>query len=188
MHAALIHLLKILNANGVTIKSSHKIIPIEEELLSYDDYMDNARGLATKTRSHYLRIIRRLLFKLFSDKALLISAIKPDDIRQFIAQQQLLYSTPSSTSVLVTTLRGYFHFRTTLGDQLTQLIGILCLPANWKLASLPKMLSKSEIKRLENALDCKGKTALRAKAIVHCALDLGLRCSEIANLRLDDID
>ena len=68
------------------------------------------------------------------------------------------------------------------------LIGVTSYPANWQQATLPKALSSSEIERLLGALEHDGSSARRTEAIVHCALDLGLRSSEVANLGLDDID
>jgi integrase len=80
------------------------------------------------------------------------------------------------------------RYRATLGDQVNHLIGVTCFPANWQQATLPKTLSNSEIERLLRALVYDGPSALRTAAIVHCALDLGLRSSEVANLGLDDIN
>jgi len=61
-------------------------------------------------------------------------------------------------------------------------------PANWQLASLPKALSSAEVDRLLGVLGHEGPSARRNDAIVRCALDLGLRSSEVAKLGLDDID
>jgi integrase/recombinase XerC len=65
---------------------------------------------------------------------------------------------------------------------------VTCYPANWQLASLPKALNSTEIESLLGALGHDGPSARRTEAIVHCALDLGLRSSEVAHLGLDDID
>jgi len=60
-----------------------------------------------------------------------ISAIKPDHIRQFVASQSTLCSAPASISAPISALRGYFRYRATLGDQVHHLIGVTCFPANW---------------------------------------------------------
>ncbi len=161
---------------------------MDEELRCFDDHMNHARGLAPKTRSYYLCIIRRLLLGQFSDHSVVFSTITPEDVRRFVASQTKLYSSPTSAGSLVSALRSYFRFRATCGDQVHHLIGVLQRPANWKLSSLPKALSSSEVECLLEALDFDGPSARRAKAIVHCALDLGLRCSEVARLGLDDIN
>jgi integrase len=56
------------------------------------------------------------------------------------------------------------------------------------MASLPKALTHAEVERLVSSLGHEGSSARRTDAMVRCALDLGLRCAEIAKLALDDID
>jgi integrase/recombinase XerC len=188
LRAALGHLLGVLRANGVIAEPPMGTTPVDEELCRFDDYMNHVRGLAPKTRSMFLRIVRRLLLKQFADRPVVISAIKPEDIRRFVARQSELYSTPASTGTLASALRGYFRFRAACGDQMHGLIGVVCYPANWQLASLPKALSGAEVERLQGALGHEGVSARRAVAMVRCALDLGLRSCEVARLGLDDID
>lgn len=186
--AALGHLLIVLRANAVIAEQPAGTTPVDDDLRRFDDHMNHARGLAPKTRSMYLRTVQRLLFAQFADRPVVISAIKPDDVRKFVVSQGELCSTPVSIGATVVALRGYFRFRVACGDKVHHLIGVVCHPANWQLASLPKALNGTEIERLLGALGHDGPSALRTAAIVHCALDLGLRSSEVANLRLDDID
>lgn len=74
---------------------------------------------------------------------------------------------------MVSSLRGYFRWRATLGDSTHALVGAMAYPANWQLASLPKSLAPAEVEQLEAALGQSGPSMLRADAIVRCALDLG---------------
>ncbi len=187
-HAALIHLLDILLEEGVLIPPHKKLTPVDKELQAFDDYMNHVKGLAPKTRSVYLCIIKRLLLEQFSGKPVVISAIKTKDVRQFLNSQKQLYTTSGDFSLLISSVRGYFRYRITCGDQVNHLIGVANYPANWQFSSLPKALNSEEIQCLLKALDYNGPSALRTKAIVRCALDLGLRSCEIAYLGLDDID
>jgi len=188
LNAALGHLLVLLRTNAVIADQPLGMTPVDVELRHFNDYMDHARGLAVKTLKLYLAIIRNLLFEHFADRAVVISALKPDHIRQFVACQSTLCSVPASISAPISALRCYFRYRATLGDRVHQLIGVTNFPANWQQASLPKTLSDHEVQRLLDALVYDGTAALRTAAIVHCALDLGLRSSEVAYLGLDDID
>jgi len=188
LRAALGHLLVVLRANSVIAEPLVGTTPVDEELRRFDEHMNHVRGLAPKTRSMCLRIVRRLLFEQFAKQPVVISSIKPDDVRSFVAHQSELYSSPANAGTLVSALRGYFRFRAACGDPVHGLIGVLCYPANWQLASLPKALSGAEVERLLDSLGQPGPSARRADAIVRCALDLGLRSCEIAKLGLDDID
>ncbi len=186
--AALGHLLVLLRANAVIADPAIGLTPVDEELQRFDDHMNHVRGLAPSTRKTNLCFIRRLLFGQFGDQAVVISAILPDHIRQFVASQSKLCKVTTSISAPISALRGYFRYRATLGDRVHQLIGVANFPANWQQASLPKTLSNSEVECLLDALVYDGTAALRTAAIVHCALDLGLRSCEVAHLGLDDID
>jgi site-specific recombinase XerD len=174
-HAALGHLLVQLRANAVIADPSSGLTPMDEELRRFDDHMNHVRGLAPKTRKHYLAIIRRLLLGQFADRAVVVSTFRPDDIRKFVACQGEFCKVPASIKATISALRGYFRYRTTLGDKVHHLVGVTSFPANWQQASLPKTLDNDEIERLLAALDYDGATARRTAAIVHCALDLGLR-------------
>ena len=188
LRAALGHLLLVLRAEAVIPEAAPGTTPVEEELRRFDAYMDHVRGLAPTTRRLYLRTVQRLLKEQFADRPVVMSALTPEDLRRFVACQSELYSTPGDATSMISALRGYFRFRTTCGDQVHALIGVLAYPIKWKLASLPQALSSAEVERLEASLGGEGPSTRRSDAMVRCALDLGLRRGEIAGLSLDDID
>jgi integrase/recombinase XerC len=188
LHAALGHLLVQLRANAVVADSAIGLTPVDEELRRFDEYMNRVRGLAPKTRKQSIAVIRRLLLGQFADRAVVVSTFRPDDIRKFVACQGEFCKVPASIRATISALRGYFRYRTTQGDRVHHLIGVTSYPANWQQASLPKTLDTNEIERLLAALDYGGAAARRMAAIVHCALDLGLRSCEVAQPGLDDID
>jgi integrase len=188
LSAALGHLLIVLRAEGAIPERMVPTTPADEELLRFDERMNRVQGLAPKTRAQYLRTVRRLLVDQFGDRAIEFDAITPERVRRFLANQSELYTTPESAATLISALRGYFRFRATCGDRVHALLGVLPYPANWQLAALPKGLNDAEVQRPVDSLGWEGPSARRAAAMVRCALDLGLRSGEIANLGLDDID
>ncbi len=188
LRAALGHLLLVLRAEAVIAEAAPGTTPVEEELRRFDAHMDHVRGLAPKTRSMHLLTVGRLLREQFGDQPVVIPALTPGDLRQFVACQMALYRSPGNATSMIAALRGYFRFRTTCGDQVHALIGVLAYPIQWKLATLPQALSNTEVERLEAALGGEGRSARRSDAMVRCALDLGLRRGEVAGLSLDDID
>lgn len=188
LRAALGHLLVVLRANAIIAEPPLGTTPVDMELRCFNEHMSHVRGLAPKTRSMNVRTVRRFLLEQFADRPVIIPAIKPEDVRRFVSGQIALYSTPASAGTLASALRGYFHYRTACGDQVHHLIGVVTYPANWQLASLPKALSRDEVERLLGALGDSSRSSRRDDAIVRCALDIGLRSSEVAKLGLDDID
>lgn len=188
LSAALGHLLVVLRAQGAIAPPAVSTTPVDDELRHYDGHMDHVRGLAPKTRDIALRIVRRLLTARFGGGVIDIAAIKPEHVRRFFAQQAKLYSKPVNAATVVAALRGYFRYRASLGDAVHGLIGAVSYPANWQLSSLPKTLTAEEVEQLVSSFGKPGRSMRRADAIVRCALDLGLRSGEVAQISLDDID
>ena len=61
----------------------------------------------------------------FDGNAVDIKAITPEHVRCFFAEQAALHSKPASAGSVVSSLRGYFRYRASLGDLVHGLIGAL---------------------------------------------------------------
>jgi integrase/recombinase XerC len=156
--------------------------PIDEELQHYDAHMRDARGLAPDTREGRLRIVQRLLLSTGPD------GLTPSDVRRFLAGQLGQRNTVSNAIAINAALRDYLRWRSTCGDAVQPLLGVIVRPARWRMTSLPRSLTPDEVARvLESCATARGSTK-RSVAVVRMALDLGLRIGEIASLQLDDID
>jgi len=188
LRAALHHLLDVLRQQGVIAEQTTPTGHIADELHRYDEYMHKARGLSAGTRSARLRIVERLLLYKFANCSIVIGELHPDDVRHFISSQLQLRSTASNASALTSALRTYLRYRATCGDQVHGLLGVIASPAHWGLASLPRALNPKDVERLLASFTSSLPSPRRGYAIVRCALDMGLRSSEIANLLLADID
>ena len=188
LRAALGHLLRVLRQQSVIAELSIRNDYIAEELQRYDQYMFMTRGLSTSTRSFRLCTAQRLLLYKFSSRAIVFEELEPTDVRQFIAARLQLVDTISYASALASALRAYFRYRTTCGDSVHGLLGVIASPAHWSLASLPRALKVDEVKRLLGSFTSSLPFPKRGLAIVRCLLDMGLRCCEVAQLQLADID
>lgn len=161
---------------------------IAEELRHYDEHLRDVRGLAAGTRQGYLRVAGWLLQQKFAGRPVDVAKLHPGDIRQFLAGQLNSHQTASNASHLASALRSYLRYRATCGDKVGALTAVILNPVHWKLASLPRALKPDEVERLLNAFTVHLRLPKRGYAIVRCALDLGLRCGEIAHLMISDID
>jgi len=148
--------------------------------------MERVRGLAPKTRTAALRIVRELLWQRFHDHPVVISALSVEQVRRCFVRLTERCHARCSAGAVVSALNGYFRFRAACGDAVHALIGVLSYPANWQQATLPKTLTDEEIKRLLGSLDSPSPSMRRSAAIVRCAVDLGLRSGELAAFTLDD--
>jgi integrase/recombinase XerD len=82
-------------------------------------------------------------------------------------------------------LLRFLHSRSMVPADLS---GVVPPVALWRLSGLPKALSAQEIAALLDACDRSDPTGMRDVAMITMMCRLGLRCAEIADLRLDDID
>lgn len=170
------------------VRSSAEIpTPVADELRRYDDHLRDVCGLSAGTRRNHCRIVAQLLQKKFAGGAVTIATLRPVDIRRFIARQLGDSPSHSAAAQVATALRSYLRYRTICGDSVAGLSAVITSPVQWKLALLPRALKPDEVQRLLAALPY-GRKPRRGYAIVRCAMDMGLRAGEIANLSIDDID
>lgn len=161
--------------------------PVTDELRRYDDHLREVRGLAEGTRRDRCRIVARLLRKKFAGGVVTMAKLRPVDVRRFIARQLGDSPSHSAAAQVAIALRSYLRYRTICGDSVAGLSAVISSPVQWKLSSLPRALKPDEVQRLLAALPY-GRNPRRGYAIIRCALDMGLRAGEIANLSIDDID
>ena len=160
---------------------------IADELRRYNDHLRDVRGLAAETRRNRCRIVGQFLRKKFAGGVVTMAKLRAVDIRRFIARQQGESPSHSAAAQVATALRSYLRYRIVCGDSVAGLSAAISSPVQWKLASLPRALKPDEVQQLLAALPY-GRKPRRGYAIVRCALDMGLRAGEIANLSIDDID
>lgn len=188
VRAALRHLLKVLRIEEKIPACTPKLhSSISEELNRYDTYLQEVRGLTEATRinrSHYAE--KFLTFK-FGKRSIDLTQVNERDMQCFVAKIGKGFK-PSSIQVIAGALRSYLRYRALLGDRTEPLIASVPSVAQWRLATLPKALSSSDIKRLFNSFDRTTAIGQRDYAITRCLLDLGLRACEVAQLQIDDID
>jgi integrase/recombinase XerC len=188
LSAGLGHLLTVLRLQHVISERPSPSGPIAEELARYDAHMRDARGLTAGTRAARLSIVARMLLDQFSGRAFVFSQMQAQDLRGFIAQDLQRVNTVSHAVALAASLRAYLRYRSTCGDVVHALLGVIASPARWSLASLPRALTIQEVQGLMAQCAQTLRAPLRVLAMVHLALDLGLRSAEIAALELGDFN
>jgi site-specific recombinase XerD len=184
VRAALNLLLRLLRAQGVAaIPATDEI---ERELADFDAKMVEVWGLARGTRDHRCRIIRRFLHAQFGDKPIILASIRSTDIRSFVLGEPSWSA--STIRVAGGAVRCWLRYRALLGEKTAELQHAVPSPAYYRQTSLPDTLSESELNELFASFDTPCPSRRRGYAIVRCLADLGLRCSEVVGLRLDDVD
>lgn len=129
LRAALGHLLEVLREQGAITERPLPTGDIADELRRYDEHMHNARGLSADTRRGRLRTVQQLLLHKFGKRPVVFAELRPGDVRLFIAEQIERLGTTSNAKTLASALRDYFGYRTTRGDQVHALLGVISSPA-----------------------------------------------------------
>jgi site-specific recombinase XerD len=188
VRAALRQFLKMLRLIGVCARKL-PVIPaaIAAELEDFDRHLMDVRGLAASTRAIRMRHLLDFLTDRFGAGTVTVSALAPADVADFMTRYTAGRA-PGSVKATGISLRSYFMLKASRREPTKALIAALPRVALWRLARLPQYLSAAEIERLLSAFDRSSATGKRDFAITRCLLDLGLRRTEVAHLRLDDVD
>jgi integrase/recombinase XerD len=160
---------------------------IGQELHRFDLFMMQVKGLAASTRRRQVRIVGRFLSELFGPRPIVAQQIKPADLRRLVVAGYPTWSA-GSRNLIAVSLRGYIHFRALLGDPVQHFAFAVPRVANWRLATLPSVLSEIDIVQFLRSFDQSAPSGKRAYAMARCLTDLGLRANEVARLCLEDID
>ena len=133
------------------------------------------RGFVDKTQVDYIRCVKR--FTVFLGRS--PDTATPEEIRRFQFALREEGMSPSAINAIVSALR--FFFKVTLGrpdiDRWTQFVR--------EPRKLPVILSREEVARL---IDYAPGPGLQYKAVLSTAYGAGLRVSEVAALKVSDID
>ena len=185
--AALRHLLDVLRIDGVISQFERPRNAIDREVFCFDSYMDRICGLAHNTRYQRRQIVGRFLRTQFRTGPIGMKRITPKAVRRFVLASPRKYSA-GTIHVIRGSVASYLRFRALAGDHVQHLLGSLPSVANWRLATVPEVLSDREIGQLLQSFKRLKDSPKRAYAMARCLVDLGLRASEVAHLQLDDID
>ena len=160
---------------------------IEAVVTRFDVYLKQVCGLAPATRWYQRRYVRTFLRGLYGDAPVDFSRITAEALLRFV-NEQARHLRPASVGVLAYALRTFLRFLPLEGTTRPELIRAVPRPAVWSLATLPPSLSAVELRRFWKALERSDPVGRRDYAMARCLADLGLRCQEVANLQLEDID
>lgn len=186
LRAALVQLLEVLRADGVGALDPASDTAVAQELARFDAHMRDVWGLADNTRRQRGRIAGEFLRAHFGDQPITMSKIGAPSVRRFVLGED--GRSAGYIGVIGGAIGCYLRFRSMSGDRVSELAAAIPRAAHWRLASLPEVLTDAEVDGLLRSFDQPFPSRRRAYAMTRCLIDLGLRCSEVASLRLEDIN
>jgi len=152
-------------------------------IASFREWFQKHRGATAPTIGHYCRGVTDLFNSLGDD----FSQWDTGRIRTFVFDRAK-QSGPSTTEHLITAIRAFLRFLSFRGLCQINLDQAVPAVAHWRLASLPACLTAEEVERVIATCDGSSVRCLRDRAILLLLVRLGLRASDVARLRLTDVE
>lgn len=151
----------------------------------YISYLRVEKGLAKNSLSAYESDLAKL--KAWTDKnGLSVESLTRQDLREWLIDLGRTKLLDNSKRRLVSALRGFYKFLMIDGHIKDNPAENLDLPQ--KGLYLPKFLNQAEIDLLLAAPDVTTETGLRDRALLELMYACGLRVSEAADVKMQDID
>jgi site-specific recombinase XerD len=185
--AALRGLLSMLGIARPSSTSIDGFGAVDAKVGRFDDYMAAVCGLSPATRLYRRRYAREFLTWRFHRKPPDPAILRAADLLRYLRLRAPAMRS-GSASVMMTSLRcliKFFEFGRQCPPGLSQALPKL---PNWKGPASPEVLTNRECRALAASFDGRNAAGRRDAAILRLMLDLGLRCSEVAHLGLDDLD
>lgn len=187
--ASLRRFLDHLRQRGVVVSAE---IPIDDSptaqlLRKYETHLVQERGLASVTVSRYLWLAGRFLREQWGGGALRFDLLRSVDIEDTVCRHAPSM-TPKHAQLMGSALRSFLRFLLQRGDITADLATCVPTVASWRLATLPKYLSASEVGRVLKSCNRSTAVGRRDYAMLLLFAHLGLRAGEVVALELDDID
>src|SRR5574338_9104 len=154
----------------------------------FERYLQYERGLAAATVGLYGNAIGRFLEHAFGAGEVRLGELDAADIVRFVQAEAVRLHHSKRAKVMTTALRAFLQYGRYHGDIHADLHACVPTVANWSMAGIPRTISTSQVERLLASCDRCKTTGRRDYAILLLLVRLGLRASEVVELRLDDID
>ena len=166
--------------------ASRDRLTLEGVLAGFDEHLRRTRGVCPGTRRNYARFVRAFLQTVFADGPVEVAKIHTRDVVEFVGNLMRCYQ-PRTVELAASSLRSFFRFLRAEGlgeDWLENAVPMV----PHRPAGVPRHLDPERFEQLIASLDSSSPRGLRDRAIILCMARLGLRASEVVQLRLEDVD
>ncbi len=158
---------------------------VEVLLDRYRDYLTGERRVTAKTARDYVDVVRPFLADRLRDGAMVLAPpVTSADVSRFVLAE-CRRRNPRSAQGMATAMRSLLRYLHVEGLLAHSLVGAVPVVARRQQA-LPRGVAPVTVQRLLESCD-HGPAGRRDLAILVVLARLGLRCAEVAALRLDDL-
>jgi len=154
-------------------------------LTEYFDYL-KSKSLSENTIKNYFRDLIEYFNYLDQNNLSAFKSIKPEHIRKMLSFLIDRGFSKLSISRKISAIKSYITFLEKFNYSSDNFSELITIPK--KTRSLPKVMTEKEINQLIKHVEINTKKNLRDDALIELLYSTGLRVSEIANLKIGDIN
>lgn len=160
----------------------------EQVLARFRGYLLTERSVSAPVTEAYVRWVRPFVQAVATtDPELTFEQLDAAQVTRFLTGH-LPGLRRKTAQMTASSLRSFLRFLHVEGATSVDLATAVPAFAFWKLSGLPQPLTPAQVAGLIGACDPSRPVGRRDLAVIACLLRLGLRCGEVAALRLDDLD
>lgn len=149
------------------------------------DFIRLEKGLTANTSEAYRQDLTGFIAWLQRRRVASLNDVTRRDIMDYLLDLRDKERAPATVSRHLVAIRVFFKFLQQEGLLGTNVTDAMDAPKLWKV--LPETLSVAEVDRLLASPDLKKPIGVRNKAMLELLYSSGLRVSELASLRLEDV-
>jgi integrase/recombinase XerD len=161
-------------------------LAVEDVLAAFGEHLCRTRGVCPGAGLNYARYAGAFLQTVFAGSPVVPAEIRVQDVAGFVGGLSGRYR-PRTVELAASSLRSFFRFLRAEGlreDQLEDAVPMV----SHRPSALVRHLGPGTFEQLIASLDTTSPRGLRDRAIILCMARLGLRASEVVQLRLEDLD
>lgn len=155
-------------------------------LEEFRDYLQFERGVSPRTLDAYGRDLRRLVDYAERIGVSNVGRLSAAQVREFVYDLKDQGLQATSIRRTLSALRTYFAFLVAEGHVTADPTEQVEMPKTWR--KLPGVLSRDDVEKILEAPDISDRLYWRDKALLEFAYASGVRVSELASLKVRDID
>lgn len=173
---------------GCLVKQNKKTILFESYIQQYINYMREEKGLLEQTIKFRTLFLRNFL-EILENKTHLFKKITPFMLEEvFITKYPASVYARISIKTYASVLRGFFRYAGSRNMCSENLANSIKAPRVYTHELLPSAPAWEDVKKLLKNTDGNHPTDIRNHAIFMLLAIYGMRSSEVANLKLSDLD
>jgi len=176
--------------DGVAAEPDPQAVPTPAQRVrqQFEQHLRCERGLAAASILLYGDAVGRFLKHIFGDGDVRLAQLRAADVVRFVQAEAARLQHAKRAKVMTTALRSFLQYGRYRGEIAGDLHACVPTVADWSMAGIPRAISASQVSSVLASCDRRTGSGRRDYAMLLLLARLGLRASEVVDLRFEDLD